>query len=217
MAASRIIVFGPPGVGKGTQAVLLRDALNLPHISTGDILRANLKAETPLGKQAKGFMDAGQLVPDDLVVALVENRLAEPDCKAGWLLDGFPRTEPQYAKLETILARMGMPAEIVFFYSAPDAVLVRRISGRRMCRSCGASFHLDFAPSKTGDSCDRCGAETYQRSDDNETVVAERLRAYRAMSEPLIGLYAKKGLLREIEATGSPQEVFAKTMAVLGA
>jgi len=216
MKAARIIVFGPPGVGKGTQAVRLRDHLGIPHISTGDILRANLKAETPLGLQAKEFMNAGKLVPDDLVVALVEDRLSKDDCKKGWLLDGFPRTEVQFAKLEVILNRLKMPADVVLFFSAPDETLVRRISGRRMCRDCGASFHLDFAPSTTGDKCDKCGGETYQRADDNESVVAERLHAYRSMSEPLIQLYAKVGLLKEIPATASPDRVFKDTLKVLG-
>jgi len=213
MGARRIIVFGPPGVGKGTQAVMLKDKLGMPHISTGDILRANLKAETPLGLRAKEFMDAGKLVPDDLVVELVEDRLSQKDCEHGWLLDGFPRTPVQFDKLAGILNKLGMPAEVVLYYTAEDAVVIRRISGRRMCRDCGASFHVDFAPSSKGDSiCDRCGGELYQRSDDNESVVGERLRAYREMSEPLLARYRDVGLLREIVATGSPDQVFSSTL-----
>ncbi len=216
MGSRRIIVFGPPGVGKGTQAVLIRDKLGMPHISTGDILRANLKAETKLGLRAKEFMDAGKLVPDDLVVELVEDRLSQADCSNGWLLDGFPRTAVQYDKLAGILNKLGMPAEVVLYYTADDPVVIRRISGRRMCRDCGASFHVDFAPSSKGETiCDRCGGELYQRSDDNEKVVGERLRAYRDMSEPLLARYRDGGLLVEIEATGTPDEVFAMTMAAV--
>lgn len=216
MNAQRIIVFGPPGVGKGTQALKLRDTMNVPHISTGDILRANIAASTDLGARAKQYMDAGKLVPDDLVVELVEDRLSKPDCRGGWLLDGFPRTAVQYEKLERILNKLGMPVDAVLYYTAEDSVVIRRISGRRMCRDCGASFHVDFAPSAKGDRCDKCGGETYQRSDDNETSVAERLKAYRSMSEPLIARYRDSGLLREVGAAGSPDEVFRATKAALG-
>jgi len=216
MGISRIVLFGPPGVGKGTQAARLRDALNVPHISTGDILRENVKSGTELGKQAKAFMDAGKLVPDDLVIALVADRLSRDDCKAGYIFDGYPRTAEQYKALESILAEKGMPAQAVLFFSVDDSVIVERISGRRVCRSCGSVYHVKFSPSPKGDICNECGGELYQRSDDNEASVAQRLEAYREMSKPLLELYRESGLLHEIDAADAPDVVYAKTETALG-
>ncbi|MCK6440500.1 MAG: adenylate kinase [Planctomycetes bacterium] len=214
--AKHIVLFGPPGVGKGTQAARLAQALKLPHISTGDILRENVRKLTPLGRKAKTFMDAGKLVPDELVIALVEGRLSLADCKPGFILDGFPRTTEQYLKLNEMLGRRGTPLDAVVYFTAPDSTLVERISGRRVCRTCGASFHTIFAPSKKGDHCDHCGGEIYQRSDDNETSVAERLKQYHSMSQPLIEKYRADGLLREVEGTRKPDDVFQDAVAILG-
>jgi adenylate kinase len=216
MTAHRIILFGPPGVGKGTQATRLRDKFHLAHISTGDILRNNIKNGTELGLKAKSFMDAGRLVPDEVVIGLVADRLKEPDCADGFLLDGFPRTDVQFEKLNVMLTALSLPVTDVVYFTAPDDVLIRRICGRRVCRSCGESFHVDFAPSKKGDLCDRCGAELYQRSDDNETSVAERLRQYRAMSTPLLAKYRATGVLHEIDGQGAPEAVFQAALKALG-
>lgn len=217
MSVSRLVLFGPPGIGKGTQAARLRDSLGVPHISTGDLLRSHVKRETELGTQAKGFMDAGKLVPDELVIALVADRLEQDDCKAGYIFDGYPRTVEQHRALEKLLNEKSMPVDAVVFFTAPDDVIVGRISGRRVCRNCGAVYHVKFNPSPNGpDTCGECGGELYQRSDDNADSVAQRLSAYREMSAPLLDLYRETGLLHEIEASGSPDEVSAKTDAELG-
>lgn len=217
MSATRIILFGPPGVGKGTQAARLRDALKLAHISTGDILRENLKTGTPLGVEAKGYMDAGKLVPDELVIALVRDRLAKPDCDDGFILDGFPRTFEQAEKLDAMLAERGTPIQAVLSFRADEPTLVARISGRRVCRSCGASYHVEFGPSKKGDICEKCDGEVYQRSDDRPEAVAERLRQYVSMSKPLEERYRASGLLREVDGMVSPEAVYQASMSALGA
>ncbi|MCA8940402.1 MAG: adenylate kinase [Planctomycetes bacterium] len=215
MPSRRLVLFGPPGVGKGTQAVRLREELCVAHISTGDILRDNVKRSTDLGVQAKGFMDAGKLVPDDLVIALVEDRLKADDCKEGFILDGFPRTAEQYDKLDSMLEARGTPVEAVLYFSAPDETLVRRIAGRRMCRDCGATYHVDYSPCKTGDTCEKCGGEVYQRADDNEATVAKRLQEYQAMSAPLLSRYQETGLLAEIDGTLSQEEVFQAALVAI--
>ncbi len=207
------VLFGPPGVGKGTQAARLSSELELPHISTGDILRENVRQGTALGLEAKGFIDSGKLVPSELVFSLLQDRLSSADCSQGFILDGFPRTIGQYEKLTPALEAGKQSIDRVFFFNAPDPVIIERISGRRICSGCNAVYHVQFKPSSQPNICDLCGSELYQRSDDNEKSVSERLKAYREESYPLISLYKEQGKLLEIDATGTPGEVFQLTVA----
>lgn len=196
----KLILLGAPGAGKGTQAALIAEKYGIPQISTGNILRQNIKAETPLGKLAKSIIDAGKLVPDDVVVAIVKDRLAQSDCKDGWLLDGFPRTESQADALSEF-----EKVDCVLDISVPLSILSDRISGRRVCE-CGESYHVSTLNGKT--TCSKCGKELYQRADDNEATVKNRLEAYKAQTEPLIGYYKKLGLLRTINGAQSVEDVF---------
>ncbi len=206
----RLIFLGPPGVGKGTQAERLASARGIPHISTGDILRREVAAGSELGSRAKTYMDRGELVPDDLVVAMVARRLAEADCRRGYLLDGFPRTMPQAAALEKKLAATKDGAiDRVFYFSAPDAVLVRRLSGRRGCPACGANYHIDHLPPKVSGVCDRCGGRLVQRKDDQPETIQNRLAVYRAQTQELIDHYSAAGTLAEIDSTGAVDGIAA--------
>jgi adenylate kinase len=194
----KIILMGPPGAGKGTQAEVLVQKLGIPHISTGDMFRAAIKNQTPLGVKAKEFMDAGHLVPDEVTIGIVEERLAQDDCQKGFLLDGFPRTVAQADALTGILAKMQVKLDGIVNIEVDQDKLIARLTGRRVCRQCGATFHEMFnAPQKTG-VCDKCGGELYQRSDDSEETALNRLDVYNKQTEPLIAYYSERGLLFNI-------------------
>jgi adenylate kinase len=210
-----MILLGPPGGGKGTQAEKLKAKYDIPQISTGDILRAEVKAGTELGVEAKKFMDAGKLVPDGLVISMVAKRLQEPDCQKGYMLDGFPRTKAQAEALDELLGKMGQKIDHVVSIEVPDSELMKRLTARRMCRGCGASYHTMFKPPAKEGVCDACGGELYQRDDDNEETVGSRLKVYAESTQPLIDYYRAKGLLRPVEGVGAIDEVFARVEAAL--
>jgi len=210
-----LILLGPPGGGKGTQAEKLKAKYDIPQISTGDILRAEVKAGTELGLEAKKFMDAGKLVPDGVVIGMVAKRLQEPDCQKGYMLDGFPRTKAQAEALDDLLAELGQKIDHVISIEVPDEELMKRLTARRMCRGCGASYHLMFKPPATDGACDACGGELYQRDDDNEKTVGSRLKVYAESTQPLIDYYRAKGLLRSVAGVGAIGEVFGRIEAVL--
>lgn len=205
----RLILLGPPGAGKGTQAVGIVKAFGIPHISTGDIFRKNLKEGTQLGVRAKGFMDKGLLVPDELVVEIVEDRLKEKDCEGGFLLDGFPRTLNQAKELDNVLARMNVAMDNVVNIEVDKGILVGRAVGRRICRGCGATYHVEFNPPATEEVCDLCGGELYQRSDDNEETVSKRIQVYLEQTQPLIEYYSEKGILIDIDGKQDIEKVTA--------
>ena len=212
-----LILLGGPGAGKGTQAKKLLELLKVPQISTGDMLRAAIEAKTPLGVEAKVFMDKGQLVPDEVVIGLVEQRLGEDDCKAGFMLDGFPRTLAQGEALEDRLGAMGRSIDHVVSLEVKDDELVSRISGRRTCKECGAIFHLRYSPPPDSETC-TCGAKSLsQREDDNEITVRKRLEAYHTQTEPLESFYETKGLVRKAKCDGiGPEEVFQQVRGLIG-
>ena len=201
-----IILLGPPGSGKGTQAKVLSGKLALPHISTGDILRQNIRQGTPLGKQAQTYMNAGKLVPDDLVLAMLFDRIAEPDCENGCILDGFPRTIPQ---AEALQDKINGNHLIVVNLDVPDAELIERLTGRLVCKNCGATFHKKYAPPREAGICDSCGGALIQRSDDSLEVVQSRLAVYEKQTAPLLAYYEKKDLLQNLPAARPPKEVEA--------
>jgi len=198
----RMILLGPPGAGKGTQAANLSIALKIPHISTGDIFRANIKEGTPLGVLAKTYIDAGKLVPDDVTIGIVEKRLENKDCVNGFLMDGFPRTIPQAEKFDAMLEKMGRSVDLVINIEVPDDLIVKRMSGRRMC-SCGRTYHVDNNPPQKEGICDACGNKLYIREDDREETVKERLKTYHQQTSPLIDYYRKKGILVNVDGTKS--------------
>ncbi len=202
-----LILLGPPGAGKGTQAKILIKQFGIPQISTGDILRGAVKEETPMGIKAKGFMDAGALVPDEVVVGIVEERLAKPDCSKGFILDGFPRTVVQADALKKTLAGMGKKIEHVVAITVDKEELLERITGRRTCRQCGKGFHIAFDPPKQNGKCDECGGELYQRDDDSEETMRKRLDVYERQTAPLIAYYGNESLLRTVNGTGSIEEI----------
>ena len=210
-----VILLGPPGAGKGTQATAIAKLLNVPHVSTGDIFRANLEYGTALGLEAKKYMDKGELVPDDLVVRLVADRLSKPDAQGGALLDGFPRTTVQAAALADILTAKSQVIDVCLLLEVPDDVLVARLSGRRVCRGCGAGWHAVFDPPPVDMKCPSCGGEIYQRGDDSEATIAKRLAVYHAQTSPLVDWYKAKGLLKRVSGLGPPErvrEVIAKAL-----
>ncbi len=209
-----LILLGPPGAGKGTQAKKMIDALQIPQISTGDILRAAVKEGTEMGIEAKKYMDAGGLVPDSVVIGIIDDRLQEDDCSKGFILDGFPRTVEQAASLSAMLEKSGRKIDHVVSIEVPDADLLARLTGRWMC-TCGASFHKIFNPSKVDGICDLCGAKLYQRDDDKEAAIKVRLENYHKQTAPLIDFYSNQSLLRSISGTGSPDEIYAAIMAVV--
>lgn len=211
-----IILLGPPGAGKGTQAGAIAEKFHIPHVSTGDIFRANLKEGTPLGLEAKKYMDSGALVPDDLVVRLVGDRLDAPDAAGGALLDGFPRTVAQAEALSAYLADKGRSVDHCLCLDVPDAVVISRLAGRRMCRGCGGTFHLEFSPPPADGHCPRCGGEIYQRDDDREATVANRLKVYHEQTSPLVAWYTQRGLLRRVAGGGSVEEIQKRIFAALG-
>ena len=203
-----ILLMGPPGAGKGTQAARLIEEYGIPHISTGDIFRAAVKEGTPLGLEAKRYMDAGQLVPDSVTIGIVKERLAKADCKSGFILDGFPRTLDQAAALDVTLQDLGIKLDRVINITAPNEELVRRMTGRRVCRKCGATYHVAFNPPGTDGQCDKCAGEVYQRDDDREETVAKRLSVYQAQTQPLIDYYRNQGLYTEIDGLQPIEKVF---------
>ena len=211
----RVIMLGPPGAGKGTQASRIAERHDVPHISTGDMFRANLRDETPLGREAKRHMDAGELVPDDVTNRMVADRLTWDDAEDGWVLDGFPRTVPQAEALDEILAARGESIDVVLRFDVDDDEVVQRLSGRRVCRSCGEIYHVDFNPPAEPGLCDVCGGELHQRDDDKEEVIRARLASYAEDTEPLEQFYAERGLLRDVEAVGDIDDVTERAMAVL--
>jgi len=215
----RMILFGPPGAGKGTQAKRLQTAYDVPHLSTGDMLRAAKQAGSDLGKQAAKFMDNGQLVPDELVVGLIAERLEKDDCKAGFLLDGFPRTIPQADALDRMLKDRDMGVEHVVSIEVPDDNIVNRLGARRSCSECGAVYHLQHVPPKVEDTCDTCGHKGLTlRPDDTENTVRSRLDAFHAQTSPLKDYYGEQDLLRSVDGTVSPEDVFSSVKkAVEGA
>jgi adenylate kinase len=210
------ILLGPPGAGKGTQAKLMIDKWNIPQVSTGDILRAAVREGTALGVEAKGFMDSGELVPDRVVIGIIAERLREEDAVDGFILDGFPRTIPQAEALQEILDDIGRNIDHVISIEVDDEELVTRLTGRRMCKGCGESFHVVFNPSAKEGVCDRCSGELYQREDDKEDTIRQRLAVYSEQTQPLIAYYEKQGKLRRIEGTGGIEDIFARVLESVG-
>ena len=213
----RVVFIGPPGAGKGTQARFLEQAYGARQVPTGEILRRAVRERAPLGQQAAQYLDRGELVPDHIMVKLVGERLREPDCQSGFILDGFPRTIAQADSLDQMLKRMGLALDSVVCIQAPDDVLIRRLSGRRTCKACGSLYHAVFNPPARAEACDRCGGEIYQRADDREEMIRGRLRVYESQTAPLKEYYRKRGLLREIDGVGSVEEVRDRVFRALGA
>lgn len=207
-----VILLGPPGSGKGTQAKEVAKTLDIPHISTGDLFRENLKNGTDLGKEVKNYMDSGKLVPDQIVIDMLKSRIALPDSKNGYVLDGFPRSIPQAEALESVLSNQ---AYKVINLQVSDEEVVKRIEGRRSCSECGAIYHKDSNPSKLGDVCEKCKGTLIQRSDDTREVVEERLKQYHAQTAPLIDYYAKKRKLTDVDGEQDPKKVFSDIMKIL--
>ena len=212
----KIILMGPPGAGKGTQAEKLVELYQIPHISTGDMFRKAQKEGTGLGLKAKSYMDQGQLVPDEVTVGIVKERLAEDDCKDGFLLDGVPRTVQQADALDGILNELGMELDRVVSIEVDKTFLVDRLTGRRVCRACGATFHITNKAPKVEGVCDKCGGELYQRNDDKVETVSNRLDVYAAQTAPLIEYYQSKGIMSSIDGSKSMEEVLADICAALG-
>ena len=205
----RLVFLGAPGVGKGTQAERLSAGQGLPHISTGDMLREAVRTKTPVGLEARTHMDQGKLVPDDVILKLIDERMKEADVQKGFILDGFPRTAAQAEALEETLKRRNWTLDHVVYFEAPDDVIVERISGRRVCEKCGQTFHVRFSPPNSPNTCDHCGGPLVQRPDDMEASVRERLSVYESETTPLIGFYANRGLLVRVPADGDPDKVHA--------
>lgn len=210
-----VVLVGPPGAGKGTQAQLIAARLQIPHVSTGDIFRENVSEMTELGKQAKTFMIAGDLVPDAITVAMVRDRLAKPDAHAGFVLDGFPRTLIQAEQLQKTLAELDENLDVVLEMKPDDEELVRRLSGRRTCQGCGRIWHVDYDPTSVENQCDECASSLSQRDDDRPETIRRRLQVYREQTEPLVGFYAELGLLAVIDAVGTVDEVTLRAVQAL--
>ncbi len=211
----RLVLLGPPGVGKGTQAAAIRETARVPHISTGEIFRAAMRDGSALGRRVRAMVERGDLVPDDLVGDLVEERLGRPDGRAGFLLDGFPRTIVQADRLDRILGAQGVRLDAVVNLSVPEPEIVERLSGRRVCASCGALYHTRSSRPRVEGVCDDCGGALQERSDDRPEAVAERLRVYGEQSAPLVARYQKSGLLRTVDGRGRPDEVLARIVAAV--
>jgi adenylate kinase len=217
VAPVRIILMGPPGAGKGTQAELLRERFDVPHISSGDLLRGAVKRKTTLGMQAKRFMDRGELVPDSILLGTIEERLRGDDSAKGFILDGFPRTVAQADALSTMLRGRGTHVDHVLSLTVPRDEVVKRLSGRRTCRECGALYHIILDPPRNAGICNKCNGELYQRDDDQEDTILARLDVYDRQTAPLLALYRKHGLLREVDGIGSQDQVFARLLAAMQA
>ncbi len=211
-----LILLGPPGAGKGTQAELLLKRFSIPHISTGDIFRAAIKEGTPLGTEAKRYMDSGQLVPDEVVIGIVKERLLKDDCKNGFLLDGFPRTVPQADSLDGFLNENGKKVDAVINIEVDSSILLKRLTGRRVCRNCAAVYHIETKKSKVDGICDHCGGEVYQRADDTPETVSKRLEVYNSQTEPLIAYYRNKGVLHSFNGQEGIQALYEKICNELG-
>lgn len=212
----RLVLLGPPGAGKGTQAAVMVQKYNIVHISTGDLLRAAVKAGSALGKEAKGYMEAGQLVPDTLILGLVEERIQKEDCQEGFLLDGFPRTPAQADALAEMLKKLGQNLDAVVNIEVPLNKLMARITGRRICKNCGATYHLIFNPSAKGDQCEKCDGALYQRADDTEETVKNRLDVYEQQTAPLIAYYTKAGIIKNINGDQDINNVLKDISVALG-
>lgn len=211
----KIIMLGAPGAGKGTQAHMIAEKYHLPHVSTGDIFRANIKNGTELGKEAKGYMDRGELVPDELTVRILLDRVAQDDCKNGYILDGFPRNIPQAEVLEEELEKLGDKIDVAIDMEVPDESIIRRMSGRRACSSCGATYHIVNVPPKKEGVCDVCGEALILRDDDKEETVQKRLDVYHEQTQPLIEFYTKKGILKTVDGTQDMMDVFKAITNIL--
>jgi adenylate kinase len=211
----RVVFLGAPGAGKGTQAARLAEVGGAPHVATGDMFRSAAAEGTPLGLQAKAYMDQGRLVPDEVTIGIVRERLAAPDCAAGFVLDGFPRTLPQARALDGLLQDLSRPIEDVVHLVVAEEELVRRLTGRRVCPRCGASYHVVFQPPRLADTCDACGAPLVQRQDDEEATVRRRLGVYREQTAPLVDYYAAQGKLREVDGVGDVDEVTRRVRAAV--
>ena len=212
----KIIMLGAPGAGKGTQAKMIAEKYGVPHVSTGDIFRANIKNGTQLGMEAKKYMDQGLLVPDELTVRILLDRVAQDDCKNGYVLDGFPRTIPQAQVLDEALTKLGDKIDYAIDVDVPDENIIRRMSGRRACLTCGATYHIEHIPPKKEGICDKCGSELVLRDDDKPETVKNRLEVYHEQTQPLIDFYEKKGVLRTVDGTLPMEEVFAAITGILG-
>ena len=212
----KIIMLGAPGAGKGTQAKMIADRYQVPHISTGDIFRANIKNGTELGKAAKQYMDQGLLVPDELTVQLLLDRVANADCANGYVLDGFPRTIPQAEVLDKALTELGDKIDYAINVDVPDENIVKRMSGRRACLTCGATYHIEHVPPKTEGICDKCGQELVLRDDDKPETVMKRLNVYHAQTQPLIDFYTNMGILKTVDGTVDMMDVFSAIVGILG-
>jgi len=213
----KIILLGPPGAGKGTQAKSISNKYSIPHISTGDIFRKNISEKTPLGIEAKSYIDKGHLVPDKLTIDIVQDRLEQEDCKSGFLLDGYPRTVNQAESLKNFLKEKGEELDTALLIAVPKEYIIDRMTGRRVCLSCGASYHVKFNPTKVEGKCDICGSVVIQRDDDCEETVNERLEIYDAQTQPLIDYYKEQGLLSEVDGTQAINDVFKNISGILGA
>ena len=212
----KIVMLGAPGAGKGTQAKMISEKYGIPHISTGDIFRANIKNGTELGMEAKKYMDQGLLVPDELTVRILLDRVAQDDCKNGYVLDGFPRTIPQAEVLDSELTKLGDHIDYAINVDVPDENIVKRMSGRRACLTCGATYHIEHVPPKKEGICDVCGSELVLRDDDKPETVKNRLNVYHEQTQPLIDFYTEKGVLKTVDGTVPMEEVFAAITAILG-
>jgi adenylate kinase len=212
----KIIMLGAPGAGKGTQAKMIAKKYDVPHISTGDIFRANIKNGTELGMEAKKYMDKGQLVPDELTVKILLDRVAQADCQNGYVLDGFPRTIPQAEVLDNELTKLGDKIDYAINVDVPDENIINRMSGRRACVQCGATYHIVHIPPKKEGICDNCGSELILRDDDKPETVKSRLEVYHTQTQPLIDFYTKKGVLKSVDGTVDMNDVFASIVAILG-
>ena len=211
-----LILLGAPGVGKGTQGVLISKEYGIPQISTGDILRKEVKEETELGKKAKQYMDKGELVPDDIIIDMMEKRIKEDDCKNGFILDGFPRTTAQAEAFDEMLKKNSLNLDKVLLIDVPEEEIVERLTGRRVCPNCGAVYHIKNNPPKQEGICDKCGSKLIQRDDDTEEVVRNRLEVYKKSTMPLVEYYEKQGKLVKIDGTGKIEEIFERIKKVLG-
>jgi adenylate kinase len=209
----RMILMGPPGAGKGTQAKLLQERFDVPHISSGDLLRSAVRRKTPQGVQAKRFMDRGELVPDEVILGTIEDWLRQNDCSKGVILDGFPRTVAQADALDAMLKTMGTRIDNVTSIVVPRDELVKRLSGRRTCRECGALYHIIFDPPSNPNMCNKCNGELYQRDDDQEDTIIARLEVYERQTAPLLALYRQRSLLHEVDGVGSPNQVLERILA----
>lgn len=212
----RLVLLGAPGAGKGTQAKKLIEKYGIPQISTGDLLRAAVAAGTPLGKEAKSYMDKGELVPDSVVLGMVEERLKQDDCKKGYILDGFPRNVVQAEALDKMLNGLAMSLDAALSVDVPFDDLMKRLTGRRTCKSCGQMYNIYFNPPKKEGVCDKCGGELFQRDDDKEETIKKRLEVYNSQTAPLIEYYGKKGILKSVNGTGSIDDIFSNICKVLG-